>query len=63
LKTLKHFAEFMANSIKCVLDPNRKTTVQTVRNYFLCFVSGWNIDNLKALISRVLTDSITNVGT
>ncbi|KAK3939345.1 hypothetical protein QBC46DRAFT_364849 [Diplogelasinospora grovesii] len=60
LKTLKHFAEFMAKSIKGVLDPNGKPTVQTVRNYFRCFVSGWNIDNPKSLISRDLTDSITN---
>jgi hypothetical protein len=60
LKTLKHFAEFMAKSIKGVLDPNGKPTVQTVRNYFRCFVSGWNIENPKSLISRDLTDSITN---
>ncbi|KAH7025146.1 uncharacterized protein B0I36DRAFT_367030 [Microdochium trichocladiopsis] len=60
LKTLKHFAEFMAKSIKGLLDPNGKPTVQTVRNYFRCFVSGWNIDNPKSLISRDHTDSITN---
>ncbi|KAK3349542.1 hypothetical protein B0T25DRAFT_548372 [Lasiosphaeria hispida] len=36
LKTLKHFTEFMANSIKGVLDPNGKPTVQTIRNYFRC---------------------------
>ncbi|KAI2638877.1 hypothetical protein GGS26DRAFT_543103 [Hypomontagnella submonticulosa] len=60
LKTLRHFAEFMAKSIKGVLDPNGMPTVQTVRNYFRCFVSGWNIDNAKSLISRDHTDSITN---
>ncbi|KAK3939116.1 hypothetical protein QBC46DRAFT_365016 [Diplogelasinospora grovesii] len=60
LKTLKHFAEFMAKSIKGVLDANGKPTVQTVRNYFRCFVSGWNIDNPKSLISRDHRDSITN---
>ncbi|KAK3935358.1 hypothetical protein QBC46DRAFT_453540 [Diplogelasinospora grovesii] len=63
LKTLKHFAEFMANSIEGVLDPNGKPTVQTVRNYFRCFVSGWNIDNPKALISRDLTESLLLIST
>jgi hypothetical protein len=59
LKSLKHFAKFMAQSIEGVLDPDGMPTVQTVRNYFRCFASGWNIDNPKSLIS---TDSITNAG-
>ncbi|KAK0717568.1 hypothetical protein B0T26DRAFT_740895 [Lasiosphaeria miniovina] len=37
-----------------------KPTIQTVRNYFRCFVSGWNLDNLTCLISKDFTDSITN---
>lgn len=47
LETLKYLAEFMAKPIKGVLDPNGKPTVQTVRNYLRCFVSGWNIDNFN----------------
>ncbi|KAK4032828.1 hypothetical protein C8A01DRAFT_50461 [Parachaetomium inaequale] len=37
-----------------------EATFQTTRQYFRCFVSGWNIDNPKALIPRDHTDSITN---
>jgi len=39
-----------------------KTFQDAVRNYSQCFVSGWNINNPKSLISRDHTNSITNVG-
>ncbi|EHA53229.1 hypothetical protein MGG_16935 [Pyricularia oryzae 70-15] len=43
-----------------ILDPEGKATVQTVRNHFRRFVSGWNRNNPKSLITRDYTDSITN---
>ena len=61
LKTLKHFAEFMARTIPGLLDPSGKPTVQTVRNHFRCFISGWNLNNPLSRISADLKDSITNV--
>lgn len=62
LRTLKHFAEFIGRSTLGIFDPEGKATVQTVRNHFRRFVSGWNRNNPKSLISRDYTDSITNVG-
>ncbi|KAJ8127639.1 hypothetical protein O1611_g5994 [Lasiodiplodia mahajangana] len=60
LKTLKLFAEFMAASTPGNLDPSGRATVQAIQVHFREFVSGWNLQNPKPLISRDLTDSITN---
>uniref|UniRef100_L7J0I7 Uncharacterized protein n=1 Tax=Pyricularia oryzae (strain P131) TaxID=1143193 RepID=L7J0I7_PYRO1 len=60
LRTLKRFAEFIASCTSGILDPEGKATVQTVRNHFRRFVSGWNRNNPKSLITRDHTDSITN---
>ncbi|KAM7212780.1 Protein of unknown function (DUF3435) domain containing protein [Rhypophila decipiens] len=60
LPSLKLFAEFIGESTPGVLDPSGKPTVQTVRNHFRRFVSGWNRKNHDAMISRDHTDSVTN---
>ncbi|KAM7183345.1 hypothetical protein V8F33_013652 [Rhypophila sp. PSN 637] len=60
LQSLKLFAEFIGKSTPGNLDPSGKPTVQTVRNYFRRFVSGWNRKNPDALISHNHTNSITN---
>lgn len=60
LQSLKLFAEFTGTSTPGLLDPNGKATVQTVRNHFRCFASGWNLKNPDSIIPRHLYDSITN---
>ncbi|KAM7186433.1 hypothetical protein V8F33_011826 [Rhypophila sp. PSN 637] len=60
LQSLKLCAEFIGESTPGVLDPSGKPTVQTVRNHFRRFVSGWNRKIPNAMISRDHTDSVTN---
>ncbi len=61
LQSLKLFAEFIGTSTPGLLDPNGKVTVQTMKNYFRRFVSGWNLKNPESIILYDLYDSITNV--
>ncbi|KAK4209474.1 hypothetical protein QBC37DRAFT_378040 [Rhypophila decipiens] len=60
LQSLKLFAEFIGNSTLGILDPSGKAAVQTVRNYFWRFVSGWNLQNPESIIPRDFHDSVTD---
>lgn len=60
-KTLYHFADFIAKSVKGIINVDGKPSYDTIRNNFRRFVSGWNIDHPDAKIPRDLTDSVTNV--
>ncbi|KAM7184935.1 hypothetical protein V8F33_012701 [Rhypophila sp. PSN 637] len=61
LQSLKLFAEFIGNSTLGILDPSGKAAVQTVRNYFWRFVSGWNLQNPESIIPRDFHDSVTDL--
>lgn len=61
LQSLKLFAEFIGKSTPGILDPSGKPTVQTVRNHFRNFVSGWNLEHPESIISYDHKTSVTNI--